>query len=377
MIPTMRVFGNAGLGARVPLACISLLALVASCTPPPPPQPAKDSAAAPYAVLKENARADLQAWASSSGQVLDPRPKWAAELEAFAVTWPGTPESVEAIIASMDLYAESRDVAGFFRSWEMALKHAADEPMLRSSFEKLVLMRMIEAGGLAILISLDDQARERAWRAAAPRIGDDLRRVIDATTVDETRAAAHYTLGRTWYEMGLNRAKSLENFRIVAEEYPASQHASSAAMYVRELEELAVGRDAPTFAGMTLEGKPLSLASYKGKVVLIDFWASWCEPCVDQMKDLQRAWRRYHDRGFEIIGVSLDDDLDAARRFVTDNEVRWPNVASGQGMLDPVAEKYSVQTIPTSYLLDREGKIVARGLHGDEIGPGVARALAR
>ena len=89
------------------------------------------------------------------------------------------------------------------------------------------------------------------------------------------------------------------------------------------------------------------------------------------------AWRRYHDRGFEIIGVSLDDDLDAARRFVTDNEVRWPNVASGQGMLDPVAEKYSVQTIPTSYLLDREGKIVARGLHGDEIGPGVARALAR
>lgn len=359
-------------------AVFALMALTAACSvPEPPPAPQGDSAAASYAVLKERARANLQAWASSGGQVIDPRPKWAAELEAFAVTWPETPESVEAIIASLDLYAESRDVAGFFRSWELALKHAADEPMLRSSFEKLVLMRMIEAGGLGILISLDEVARERAWRAAAPRIGDDLRRVIEATTVDETRAAAHYTLGRTWYEMGLNRAKALENFRIVAEEHPASQHASSAAMYVRELEDLADGRAAPAFEGMTLEGKPLTLASFEGKVVLIDFWASWCEPCVDQVKDLQRAWRRYHDRGFEIIGVSLDDDLDAARQFVEDNQVRWPNVASGQGMLDPVAEKYSVQTIPTSYLVGRDGKIVARGLSGDAIGSGIARALAR
>jgi len=354
-----------------------VLLLLAACTPPSPPEPDKDTAAAPYADLRERARADLQAWSSSGGMAVDPRPKWAAELEAFAVTWPGTPEGAEAIIASMDLYAEARDVAGFFRAWELALRNCPDEPRLRSAFEKLVLMRMVEAGGLGILISVDDQARERAWRSAAPRIGDDLKRVIEATSVDETRAAAHYVLGRTWYEMGLNRTKALEHFRVVADEHPLSQHASSAAMYVRELEELAVGREAPVFEGTTLDGEPLTLASYRGKVVLIDFWASWCEPCVDQVKDLQRAWKRYHGRGFEIIGVSLDDDLDAARRFVEENEVSWPNVASGQGMFDPVAEKYSVQTIPSSYLVGRDGKIVARGLAGEDIGPGVARALAR
>ena len=358
------------------LALLPLL-LAAACYAPAPPEPDVSAAAASYAALKERARADLQSWNSAGGMALDPRPKWAAELEAFAVTWPQTPESSEAIIAALDLYGEAREVEGFFRVWELALEHCPDEPMLRSAFEKLVLMRMVEAGGLGILISLDNEARERAWRAAAPRIGDDLHRVIEATKVDETRAAAHYILGRTWYEMGLNHAKALENFRIVADEHPASQHAASAAMYVRELEELAVGRDAPPFEGTTLDGKPLTLASYEGKVVLVDFWASWCEPCVDQVKDLQHAFKRYHGRGFEIIGVSLDDDLDAARKFVSENQVGWPSVASGQGMLDPVAEKYSVQTIPTSYLLGRDGKIVARGLTGDDIAPGVARALAR
>ncbi len=359
------------------MRCVAaILVLLAACAAQEPP-PAKQSEAADnYAALRERARADLQNW-QSSGEIADPRPKWASELEAFAVTWPGTPESVEAIIAAMDLYAESRETQGFFRAWELALVHCANEPALRSAFEKLVLMRMVEAGGLSILISLDEQARERAWRTAAPRIVDDLRRAIATTTVDETRAAAHYTLGRTWYELGVNRAKALESFRIVAGEHPASQHATSAAMYVRELEDLAVGRDAPAFEGKTLDGEALALASYQGKVVLLDFWASWCEPCVDQVKDLQRAYRRYHGRGFEVIGVSLDDDLDAARRFVTEHQVRWPNVASGQGMLDPVAEQYSVQTIPTSYLLGRDGKILARGLSGDAIGSGVARALAR
>ena len=354
---------------------VVLLLLTAACAAEAP-APDREAATAAYADLSERARADLQSW-QSSGTVADPRPKWAEELMAFAVTWPETPQSVEAIIASMDLYAESREVQGFFRAWELALVHCPDEPAFRYTFEKLVLMRMVEAGGLSILISLDDKARERAWRTAAPRIVEDLRRAIDATKLDETRAAAHYTLGRTWYELGLNRGKALESFQIVASEHPASQHASSAAMYVRELQDLAIGRDAPTFEGTTLDGKPLALASYQGKVVLVDFWASWCEPCVDQVKDLQRAWKRYHSRGFEIIGVSLDDDLEAARQFVTDNQVRWPNVASGQGMLDPVAEQYSVQSIPTSYLLGRDGKILARGLKGDDIGPGVARALAR
>ena len=191
------------------MRCVAvvLLLLTAACAAEAP-APDREAATAAYADLRERARADLQSW-QSSGAVADPRPKWAEELMAFAVTWPETPQSVEAIIASMDLYAESREVQGFFRAWELALVHCADEPAFRYTFEKLVLMRMVEAGGLSILISLDDKARERAWRTAAPRIVEDLRRAIDATKLDETRAAAHYTLGRTWYELGLNRGKAL------------------------------------------------------------------------------------------------------------------------------------------------------------------------
>jgi len=367
--------GAAGTARRVAILLAGVLILLAACAGESEPPPDAAAAREAYADLRARARDGMLAWQSAGGHGDDPRPQWAEELEAFVVTYPGTPEAAEACVAALDLYAESREVEGFFRTWDLALRYARDEPTLRTSFQKVGLMRMVEAGGLGVLIFLDDAARMRAWRLAAPKIAADMERVIAATTNQDTRAAARYTIGLTWYQMGLDPGKALQSFRAVARDHPGWSKAGSARMYVRELEDLAIGNEAPRFEATTLEGEPLSLESLRGRVVLIDFCAGWSDACAEQVPYLKQALRRYRGRGLEVIGVNLDEDLDAARSFIVEHGVDWPVVGSGQGMLDPLALEYGIQSIPATYLIGRDGRIVQRGIMGEEISRAVGRVL--
>ena len=99
-----------------------------------------------------------------------------------------------------------------------------------------------------------------------------------------------------------------------------------------------------------------SLSSLKGKVVLIDFWASWCQPCRKTVPGLKKLYSLYHDKGFEIYGISLDDDKSAWQRAISDDQSTWIHVNDKSGT---IANQWIVSVIPTTYLLDKTGKIVA------------------
>lgn len=139
--------------------------------------------------------------------------------------------------------------------------------------------------------------------------------------------------------------------------------------------DLAVGKTFPDFSEKDVMGKPLSIANYKGKVVLVDFWATWCMPCLMEMPNVINTYQKYHDKGFEIIGVSLDVDQQKLLNFTKENNMPWQQFFDGQRFNNALAVKYGVQGIPMTFLLDRNGKIIGKDLRGEELTEAVANAV--
>jgi len=140
---------------------------------------------------------------------------------------------------------------------------------------------------------------------------------------------------------------------------------------------LAVGVKFPDFNEKDTAGKPLSIANYNGKVVLIDFWATWCGPCRAELPNVIATYKKYHNQGFEIIGISLDQDQAKLTGFTKSMNMTWPQYFDGQGWGNKLAVKYGMESIPATYLLDGNGKIIGRDLRGDELTQAVAKALGK
>jgi len=132
----------------------------------------------------------------------------------------------------------------------------------------------------------------------------------------------------------------------------------------------------PDFDEKDLAGNPLSIANFKGKVVLVDFWATWCPPCVAELPNVLKAYEEYHPKGFEIIGISLDKDRQKLDSFIKQKQMTWPQYFDGQGWENKLSQKYGVNSIPATYLLDKEGKIIGSNLRGEALDAAVAKALA-
>jgi len=124
-------------------------------------------------------------------------------------------------------------------------------------------------------------------------------------------------------------------------------------------------------AGPTLDGKKIDIADYRGKVVLVDFWATWCRPCIRELPHVRKAYDRYHDQGFEVIAVSLDHDRAELADYVEMHRLPWPQIIFDHpdelGGNNPLARLHHVEGIPATFLLDREGQVVARNLRGEAL----------
>jgi peroxiredoxin len=130
-----------------------------------------------------------------------------------------------------------------------------------------------------------------------------------------------------------------------------------------------IGGKAPAFSAPMPNGQELSLKEAMGKYTLIDFWASWCKPCRVENPNLVRAYNEYHDKGFNIIGVSLDQPKGKARwiKAITDDGLMWPQISNLKFWQDPIARQYDVKGIPASFLIDENGIIVAKDLRGQKL----------
>ncbi len=130
-------------------------------------------------------------------------------------------------------------------------------------------------------------------------------------------------------------------------------------------------------AANDLLGRPLTLAQYRGKVVLLDFWATWCGPCVGEMPNVIAAYHKYHAQGFDVLGVSLDQDRGALTAFLQRNHMPWRQVFDGKGWGSTVPHRYGVAGIPFGLLIGRDGTIQAVGPRGPELDSAIEAALAK
>lgn len=138
------------------------------------------------------------------------------------------------------------------------------------------------------------------------------------------------------------------------------------------------GAPFPDFNVKDLSGQPLSVGALKGKVVLIDFWATWCGPCRAELPNVIATYKKHHERGFEIIGISLDSERDKLDSFLKKQDgMTWPQFFDGQGWSNELAQKYGVEAIPFTILVGPDGKIIDRDLRGEKLEAAVVAALAK
>jgi len=144
---------------------------------------------------------------------------------------------------------------------------------------------------------------------------------------------------------------------------------------------LNIGDTAPDIRLPNLKGDTISLSSFKNKIVLIDFWGTWCGPCVKEQPELAELYKKYKNsvfttgNGFEIYGVSLDNKKKAWQNIIKKLKINWTQVSDLQFWLSPVAKTYNLQELPFNLLIDGNGIIIAKNLHGVELEEAIRKTL--
>ena len=254
---------------------------------------------------------------------------------------------------------------------------AADSPAASTELKDLVAR---------INASLKEGKRTEAELAGPLKEFDTLLAKHKGQTNDDVAEIA-FMKATLYVEVLQQTDKGTEMLKQIQHDFPASAPAKRVDQILASLkqgeaarkiqESLAVASPFPDFDVKDLDGKALSVAGYKGKVVMIDFWATWCGPCVGEVPNVAKVYEKYHPQGFEIIGVSLDRDGDKAKliSFTKEHNMPWRQYYDGKFWSNDLAVKYGIQAIPATFLLDRSGKIIAKNVRGEALEPAVEKAL--
>jgi thiol-disulfide isomerase/thioredoxin len=130
------------------------------------------------------------------------------------------------------------------------------------------------------------------------------------------------------------------------------------------VEVMAAGKPFPALEFTAIDGRGVNIASLKGKVVLIDFWATWCGPCIKEVPGMVSLYSKFHDKGFEIVGISLDTDRQKLESYLAENKITWPQYCDGKGWGSAPVRRFGIHGVPAMVLLDRDGIVVDTKITG-------------
>ncbi|WP_123847557.1 TlpA disulfide reductase family protein [Chitinophaga lutea] len=225
-------------------------------------------------------------------------------------------------------------------------------------------MKIID-GQLVKLFGIKNEVTDELWRKQAA-LQQKMKRVTD----EFISRHPDYFVSLYEFRAGLNKpedpAAALGLFKRFSPELQASSLGKATLGAIGNATKLVKGVPAPVFSAVNPQGQQVNLGSFKGKYVLVDFWASWCHPCRKEFPHLIKAYSRFKNRNFEILGVSLDKDLAAWKAAIAKDKISWPQVVDPGGLKigKPI---YLITSIPQNYLLDPSGNIIGINLRGEAV----------